>query len=179
MNDFEYLFSFYALLLGLSVANVASGFGDMWRERHVMPVGICTPLLGLVVLAGGMNVWVRYWHTQHDVHFSPWWLLSAVGVTLPFIFVSRAMFPTAAQPMSLEDHYMTQRKVLLLALTMPPVVSAVSNLLAGNVYLGWPGVWMALRIAAPLALIPITSRVVQRIGLSLLVVLLVIGMFRW
>ena len=67
MNDFEYLFSFYALLLGLSVANVASGFGDMWRERHAMPVGVCTPLLGLVVLAGGMNVWVRYWHTQHDL----------------------------------------------------------------------------------------------------------------
>ena len=51
MNDFEYLFSFYALLLGLSVANVASGFGDMWRERHAMPIGLCTPLLGLVVLA--------------------------------------------------------------------------------------------------------------------------------
>ena len=179
MNDFEYLFSFYALLLGLSVANVASGFGDMWRERHAMPIGLCTPLLGLVVLAGGMNVWVRYWHTQHDVHFSPWWLLSAVGVTVPFIFVSRAMFPTANEPMSLEDHYMAQRKVLLLGLTMPPVVSAVSNLLAGNLYSGWPGVWMALRIAAPLALIPVSSRIVQRIGLALLVALLVLGMFRW
>jgi hypothetical protein len=179
MNDFEYLFSFYALLLGLSVANVASGFGDMWRERHAMPIGVCTPLLGLVVLAGGMNIWVRFWHTQHDVHFSPWWLLSAVGVTVPFIFVSRAMFPTPSEPKSLEDHYMEQRKVLLLALTVPPCVSAASNILAGNLYSGWPGVWMTLRVAAPLTLIPFNSRMVQRIGLSLFVALLVLGMFRW
>jgi hypothetical protein len=179
MNDFEYLFSFYALLLGLSVANVASGFGDMWRERHAMPIGVCTPLIGLVVLAGGMNIWVRYWHTQHDVHFSPWWLLSAVGVTVPFIFVSRAMFPTPSERKSLEEHYMAQRKVLLLALTVPPCVSAGSNLLAGNLYTGWPAVWMALRIAAPLALIPFNSRIVQRIGLSLFAALLLLGMFRW
>lgn len=179
MNDFEYLFTFYALLLGLSVANVASEFGDMWRERHAMPVGICTPLLGLVVLAGGMNIWMRFWHTQHHVHFSPWWLLSAVGVTVPFIFVSRAMFPTPSEPKSLEDHYMEQRKVLLLALTVPPCVSAASNILAGNLYSRWPGVWMASRIAAPLMLIPGNNRIVQRIGLSLFVTLLVLGMFRW
>jgi len=35
MGDFQYLFTFYALLLGLAIANVASGFGDMWREPKV------------------------------------------------------------------------------------------------------------------------------------------------
>jgi hypothetical protein len=179
MNDFEYLFSFYALLLGLSVANVASGFGDMWRERHAMPIGLCTPLLGLVVLAGGMNIWVRFWHTQHDVRFSPWWLLSAVGVTIPFIFVSRAMFPASSEPRSLEDHYMEQRKVLLVAVTVPPCVSALSNILGGAFYSGWPAAWIILRIAMPLLLIPVNSRAVQRVGLALFVALLVAGMFRW
>ena len=105
--------------------------------------------------------------------------LSAVGVTVPFIFVSRAMFPTASEPMSLEDHYMAQRKVLLVALTVPPCVSAISNILGGNLYSGWPGVWMACRIAAPLLLIPFNSRTVQRIGLTLFAALLVLGMFRW
>jgi hypothetical protein len=89
------------------------------------------------------------------------------------------MFPTPSEPKSLEDHYMEQRKVLLLALTVPPCVSAASNILAGNLYSGWPGVWMTLRVAAPLTLIPFNSRMVQRIGLSLFVALLVLGMFRW
>ena len=34
MSDFEYIVGFYALLLGLAVANVAIGFADMWRERE-------------------------------------------------------------------------------------------------------------------------------------------------
>ncbi len=29
MGGFEYLFTFYGLLLGLAVANVATGFADM------------------------------------------------------------------------------------------------------------------------------------------------------
>src|SRR4051812_27083213 len=128
MGDFEYIFSFYALLVGLAIANVASGFGDMWRERNVMPIGTCVPLLGMVVLLGGMNVWLRYWYTQHGIHLSQWWLLSAAGVTLPFIFVSRAMFPAASEPKPLEDHYMAQRHVLLCALAIPPAVSAASNI---------------------------------------------------
>ena len=31
MSGFEFLFSFYSLLLGLAVANVATGFADIWR----------------------------------------------------------------------------------------------------------------------------------------------------
>ena len=89
------------------------------------------------------------------------------------------MFPTPAEPGSLEDHYMEQRKVLLLALTVPPCVSAISNILGGKFYSGWPAVWISLRIAAPLLLIPFKSRLVQRIGLALFVALLVVGMFRW
>lgn len=79
MGDFEYLFTFYALLLGLAIANVTTGFGDMWRERKVQPIGVCPPLLGLVVLIGGMNIWIRYWHSQHSIHFNQWWLFSAGG----------------------------------------------------------------------------------------------------
>ena len=71
------------------------------------------------------------------------------------------------------------RPVLLLALTIPPTVSAGSNLLAGNLYSGWPAVRIILRITAPLALVPFSNRTVQRIGLVLFAVPLMLGMFRW
>ena len=38
---------------------------------------------------------------------------------------------------------------------------------------------MGIRIATPLALIPFNGRIVQRVGLTLFVGLLVLGMFRW
>jgi hypothetical protein len=182
MGDFEYLFTFYALLVGLGVANVASGFGDMWRERNVQPIGVCPPLYAVILLLIAMNIWLRYWHSQHSIHFNQWWLLSAAGVTIPYVFASRAMFPAPAkEPQSLEDHYLAQRGVLLGALAIPPLVSAISNiaLVPANPYTGWPGVWIVVRILFPLALIPVRSRTFQRIGLLLFIAFAVIGLFRW
>ena len=43
MSDFEYVVGFYALLLGLAVANVVIGFADMWRERERLEIGWCPP----------------------------------------------------------------------------------------------------------------------------------------
>ena len=52
MDSFDYLFSFYGLLLGIAVANVAIGFADMWRDSEKIGVGYCPPLLGIVVMLG-------------------------------------------------------------------------------------------------------------------------------
>ena len=180
MSDFEYIFTFYALLMGLAVANVASGFGDMWRERKVMPIGYCAPFLGLIILLAGMNIWLRYWHDQHPIRLSPWWLMSAACVTIPYIFISRAMFPATSEPQPLEDHFLAQRHVLLGALAVPPFVSTVSNVTLGSAsYTGFAGVWMIARILSPLALIPFRNVVIQRIGLLLIIAVLVAGLFRW
>ena len=46
VDSFDYLFSFYGLLLGIAVANVAIGFADMWRDCGKIAVGYCPPLLG-------------------------------------------------------------------------------------------------------------------------------------
>ena len=64
MNAFDYLFSFYGLLLGIAVANVAIGFADMWRDCEKIQVGGCPPLLCGIVLLGGMNVWLTMWHIR-------------------------------------------------------------------------------------------------------------------
>ena len=61
MNAFEYLFSFYGLLLGLAAANVATGFADIWRDRREIAVGVCTPLVAVIVLLGCMNLWLSFW----------------------------------------------------------------------------------------------------------------------
>ena len=64
MGPFDYLFSFYGLLLGIAVANVAIGFADMWRDCEKIRVGNCPPLVASSVLFGGMNVWLEMWHSR-------------------------------------------------------------------------------------------------------------------
>jgi hypothetical protein len=179
MSDVEYLFSFYGLLLGLAVANVATGFADIWRDRQAVAINVCVPLLALIVLFGGMNVWLVYWNTREAVSFDVWRLLSAAGVALPYVFVSRAMFPSADQKRALDEHYMEHRQAILLALAIPPVVSAATNLLLnGGSYGLWGGIWIAARIVAPVLLVPFDNLHVQRFGLAGMVGLLVIGLFR-
>lgn len=179
MSDFEYLFSFYGLLLGLALANVATGFADMWRERHAQAIGLCGPLLACTVLFGSMNVWLVHWGARDGVTFDVWRLLSAAGVALPYVFISRAMFPSADQKRPLDEHYLEHRTIILTALTVSPIVSASSNLLLNGVTFDiWGGAWIALRILSPLLLIPFSSPMANRTGLGFIVMLLVAGLFR-
>lgn len=179
MSDFEYLFSFCGLLLGLAVANVATGFADMWRDRQAVAVGICVPLLAFIVLFGGMNVWLVYWNAREVVSFDVWRILSAAGVALPYVFVSRAMFPSPDQRRPLEEHYLEHRKVILAALAIPPIVSAASNLLLNNgSYDLWGGAWIIARILSPILLMPFNNLRVQQFGLAAIIGLLAIGLFR-
>jgi hypothetical protein len=181
VGPFDYLFSFYGLLLGIAVANVAIGFADMWRDSERIEVGTCPPVLACIVLLGGMNVWLTTWQTRHDAGVSGWQMLAAAGIALPYVFVSRAMFPGEEKEpeLSLEDHYLKHRVLILAMLTVPPVVGAVARALLDDIHeYGLREAWMTIRIAAPLLLMPFRGRKVQRVGLGGFAMLELIGLFR-
>ena len=126
MSPYEYLFTFYGLLLGLAVANVATGFADMWRDRRRVSVGVCPPLFALIILLGAMNLWLRFWAMRDTMEFNAWALINMTGVALPFVFLSRAMFPPEGAVQSLEDHYLEHRRVLLIVFAISPIFSLIT-----------------------------------------------------
>ena len=181
MNAFDYLFTFYGLLLGIAVANVAIGFADMWRDCGKFAVGYCPPLLGVIVMLGGMHVWLTMWHVRSNVTVGAWQMLAATGVAMPYVFISRAMFPGAEREAerSLEDHYLRHRVLILLVLVVPPVVSLISKMVLDRVWAhGWDLEWITARILMPLILMPLASRNAQRAGLGVFAVLELSGLFR-
>ena len=125
MSAFEYVFTFYSLVLGLAAANVVTGFADMWRERSRIAVGICVPLVALSLLVGIMNAWVTYWQNGASVEMGPSRMIGSALIALPYVFASKVMFPAPGEAASLEDHYFAHRRVLLLALAAPPLVGRV------------------------------------------------------
>ena len=180
MTGFEYVVGFYALLLGLAVANVAVGFADMWRDRERVGVGFCAPLLAGTVLLGAMNVWLSTWATRTEVTVDGWQMLAAIGISLPYVFVSRAMSPPEGATITLEDHYLRSRVPILVALAIAPAVSVYSKIRLDHFhYAEFEEVWLAFRIALPVLLMFTPSKWAQRIGLAALNVLLVIGLFNW
>jgi len=181
MGPFDYLFSFYGLLLGIAVANVAIGFGDMWRDSDKLAVGTCPPLVASSVLLGGMNIWLEMWHTRPYVTVNGPQMLVAAAISLPYVFVSRAIFPgdEDQREHSLEEHYLNHRLLILALLAIPIIVSIGSHILLDGVrYTGWEAWWAAARVAMPLLLIPFPNRTAQRCGLIALNLLQLIGLFR-
>ena len=179
MGSFDYLFSFYGLLLGIAVANVAIGFADMWRDCEKISVGTCPPLVASSVLLGGMNVWLQMWLSRPYMTVNGAQMLIAALISLPYVFVSRAVFPgTEGQPeRSLEEHYLRHRKLILSLLALPTIVSVASHRLIDHVpYTVWDDSWAAARIALPLLLLPFAARAVQRTGLAALNIIQLVGL---
>src|ERR1041385_6057846 len=128
MNGFEFLFSFYSLLLGLAVARVATGFADMWRARRDTAVGISPCLLGLLILFSAAQQWMSFWRGRDVLTMGPWQILVSIAAALPYVFVSQAMLPREQERWaSLEDYYLAHSRVLLGVLLIPPIVSLSCN----------------------------------------------------
>lgn len=179
MSDFEYIVSFYGLLLGLAVANVALGFADMWRDRDRIAIGWSPPLLAAAVLLGAMNTWLSTWQVHQQVRVDPWQMIAALGICLPYVFVSRAMSPPDDAKIGLEDHYLASRLPILIAMALPPIVSVWSKIRLDDFHIGAiEEAWLLARVAVPLALIATPSRLVHAAGLALLNLLLIAGLFR-
>lgn len=181
MGSFDYLFSFYGLLLGIAVANVAIGFADMWRDCEKISVGTCPPLVASSVLLGGMNIWLQMWLARPYAIMNGIQMVAAAAIALPYVFVSRAIFPGAEEKRerSLEEHYLRHRKIILLLLAIPTIISVTSHVLLDHFrYKPWEVWWAGGRIVLPLLLLPFPDRRVQRGGLAVLNVLQLIGLFR-
>ena len=178
MSDFEYIAGFYGLLLGLAVANVAIAFADMWRDRENTVIGWAPPLLASVVLLGAMNTWLSMWIVHQEIVVDAWQMIAALGICLPYVFISRAMTPPDGSKLSLEDHYLKGRVPILIALAIPPAISVWSKIRLDHFhYDRAEEVWLMLRIFTPLVLIPFANRIVDRFGLGLLSFLLIVGLF--
>jgi hypothetical protein len=181
MNEFDCLFSFYSLLLGLAVARVATGFADMWRGRKNMVIGISPILLGLFILFSGAHQWMSFWKARSVWTIGPWPILVSIGLALPYVFVSQAMLPREQDTWaSLEDYYMAHSRVLVGVLLLPPVISLSYNFARGN-FFGFSHAHIVavfvVRLGVPLLLIGWQQRLVHRLGLAALTVTRIVGLF--
>jgi hypothetical protein len=177
MTGFEFLFSFYSLLLGLAVARVATGLADSWRMRAYTSFGASTLLLGLLILFRVAQQWLSFWGAREHLTMGPWQVLTGMGMSLPYIFISQAMFPQERDSCAdLDDYYLQNSRSMLLVLLAPSVVSLTYNVVDHGLNWGY-----AITYALPLLLLIALSfsrrQWQHRVGLSLLIVHVLALMF--
>ncbi|MEG3181990.1 hypothetical protein [Sphingomonas sp. LT1P40] len=89
MTQFEFFMTFYGLLLGLAVAELLLGFGNILRHRARPKLGLLTPLLGLLVFIMLMSTFMDAWGRLQDVRITmdSLALPTAIGVLMFFVAI--------------------------------------------------------------------------------------------
>ncbi len=115
MSAFEFFFSFYGLLLGLSVAELVSGFSRVLHERERIRFGWLTPLLAVFVAIDIATFWNQAWVIFRGAPFNFALLVLGLVVAGTFYVAASVTFPRVAmegRDVDLDDHFWAQRRIV-------------------------------------------------------------------
>lgn len=137
MNAFEFFFSFYGLLLGLSVAVIATGVATAIQHRKRIRIGWLTPLLALFVGLDIASFWDFAWTNLREAPFSYGLLIVGLAIALTYFVAASLVFSHEIEDdLSLDDHFWANKKLVLLLTT---VANATAVLVAVPIILTMPG----------------------------------------
>jgi hypothetical protein len=178
MTDFEFFFSFYGLLLGLSVAEIAAGIARTFHERRAVKVGLLTPLLAAFVCLDIASFWSAAWLDYREERFG--YALLVIGMVTAMIYYVAAslVFPrNSSEWPSLDEHFWQHRRTVIFGVLLSNLVylavSAWFNVRDGDPALDgttwWSAVWLGGLLGAAL----LKGRVLVGGSLVILVLMMV------
>jgi hypothetical protein len=115
MSAFEFFFSFYGLLLGLSVAELVGGFSRVLHERERIRFGWLTPLLAVFVAIDIATFWNQAWVIFRGAPFNFALLVLGLVVAATFYVAASVTFPRVAMEgkrLDLDDHFWAHRRIV-------------------------------------------------------------------
>ena len=111
MSDFELYFSFYGLLLGLSVAVVIGGLAKALNAESDRGVGLLTLALGLFVLMDITSFWLWAWGQRELVVADLAHMFGGLFIAGTYYFAASLVFPEAeAGWASTDEHYWAKKR---------------------------------------------------------------------
>jgi hypothetical protein len=111
---FDFVFSLFGLLLGLSLAEVLGGLARTLKQRKVVRLGWLTPLLGLLVMLDLASFWALAWAVRDSIPATFLTLVVGLFVTGPYYLAATLVFPDdASQWSDLDDYYFKHKRQVL------------------------------------------------------------------
>ena len=156
MSAFEFFFSFYGLLLGLSVAELVGGFSRVLHERQRVRFGWLTPLLAVFVALDVATFWNQAWVIFRGAPFNSALLCLGLIVAATFYIAASVTFPRVTaegveQRIDLDDHFWAHRRLIFTCILMANVIvgGLFIALMQGNegfAALSTPRLWIGFAI---------------------------------
>ena len=113
MSEFEYFFTFFGLLLGLTITEVASKFADAIENRTTRPLGLLTPLLACFVLLDVTSLWLWIWSVRTTIKMQWDIVFAALVIAITYYLCAALVFPRSSTVRTLDEHYWAYKRYIL------------------------------------------------------------------
>ena len=146
MTPFDFFFSLFGLLLGLSLVEVLSGVAKVIHRRGALRSGLLTPMLALFVMLDVTSFWGAAWRARDAVPVTSASLFTGLLITSLYYLAASLVIPDdAAEREELDSHFFQQKhKVLGLLLLCNILAFAARGALMGAASFAWTPVEQAL-----------------------------------
>jgi hypothetical protein len=114
MSEFEFLFTLFGLVLGLSIAEVLGGFGKAVKARARLRIGWLTPLLGVLVMLDLTSFWTIAWSMRQTIPLNYLMLMLMLGFTAIYYVAASLVFPEEPDRCrDFDDNYWANKRLVL------------------------------------------------------------------
>ena len=134
MNDFEYLFALFGLLLGFTLVEVLKGLVDSLKRGSPLDgradkpgrIGWLTPLLGLFVLLDATSAWVNLWEVRSFLRVGFDSAFAILLVASVYYYAASMVFPEDPdQWPDLDVWFWKHRRQVLIAIAFSNLVGSI------------------------------------------------------
>lgn len=114
MTAFEFVFSLFGLLLGLSLAEVLGGLARTLKQWRLVRLGWLTPLLGLLIMLDLTSSWALAYSLKEAIPANFLALVVGLFVTGLYFLAASLVFPDDASKWAdLDDYYFEHKRQIL------------------------------------------------------------------
>lgn len=125
MSAFEFFFSFYGLILGLSVAEMLGGFARTLNRNPRPRFGLLTPLLAVFAAMDVTTFWLQAWIIFRPAPFNMALLMLGLLIAGLFYIAATLVFPRDEDRIDdLDAHFWRNKRTILLLLLSANIIVA-------------------------------------------------------
>jgi hypothetical protein len=136
MSPFEFVFSLFALLLGLSLAEVLGGLARTLKQWRTVRLGWLTPLLGLLVMLDLTSSWALAYSLRDSIPANFLTLVIGLFVTGLYYLAATLVFPDDASKWpDLDTYYFEHKRQVLGGMLASRVLARAAQFALGAA--GW------------------------------------------
>ena len=179
MSAFEFFFTLYGLVLGLSVVEIVAGIARLAHDSRGVRIGVLTPLLAVALLTDLCGFWVSAYNLYGDRSLSYVIVVLSLGAASLYYLAASVVFPRdLSHEPDLDAVYLRHRRLVLIGIAVAgllmfeliPALTPVDRAERIAFWLDLSQSWQPLVFFACIAAISLTRHKGANVALLLLLV---------